>query len=377
MQTQNGTQQVQRRRDALTAELRALVPDMQRRAVALDATAGFPVTDIEALRRLGALAAPVPADFGGLGMGTDPEGAPDLLRALRLIGRGSLAVGRIFEGHLNAIRLVVRHGSDAQARRVAEAALAGHLFGLWVTDAPGTVLQLTPQCVLRGAKSPCSGAGHATRALVTALDVAGEARMLVIDLVPGERVDRTGWDPHGMRATGSHRMALDGIAVAADAVIGAPGDYLRQPDFSAGAWRTSAVTLGGLEALVAAAARALVERGRQDDPHQRARFGEALIAQQTAQLWLGSAAKLAEANAGEADDVANYVNLARLAVEAACLDAVRLVQRALGLAAFRRGTLTELLFRDLAMYLRQPAPDITLTEAAGHFLRRDLPTPAA
>ena len=55
------------------------------------------------------------------------------------------------------------------------------------------------------------------------------------------------------------------------------------------------------------------------------------------------------------------------------LDVVQLVQRGLGLAAFRQGSLAELLFRDLAMYLRQPAPDETLTAAAAHFMQRDLP----
>lgn len=47
-------------------------------------------------------------------------------------------------------------------------------------------------------------------------------------------------------------------------------------------------------------------------------------------------------------------------MEFAGLDIIRLVQRSLGLTAFRAGTLTELLLRDLATYLRQPAPDIAL-----------------
>ena len=84
------------------------------------------------------------------------------------------------------------------------------------------------------------------------------------------------------------------------------------------------------------------------------------------------AALLGEAD-GHADDIANTINLARLAVEEAALDTLRIVQRALGMGAFRRGTTVELLFRDLAMYLRQPAPDETLTEAAAHFMARDLP----
>ena len=49
------------------------------------------------------------------------------------------------------------------------------------------------------------------------------------------------------------------------------------------------------------------------------------------------AALLGEAD-GHAEDIANTINFARLAVEAAALDTLRIVQRALGMGAFRRGT---------------------------------------
>lgn len=375
MLERNGTRlagERQRLLDGLAAEL----PDMQRRALVLDRAAALPERDLALLRTLGALAAPLPAALGGLGMGTEPEGAAALLGALRLIGRGNLSLGRIYEGHVNALRLVVRYGAGATVRAAAEDALAGHLFGLWVTDAPEAPLRLGHDLVLRGAKGPCSGAGAAARALVTATTEDGASRMLVVAAPPPGSIDLADWDPHGMRATGSGRVRFDGMRVATAALVGGDGDYLRQPDFSGGAWRASAVALGGLEALVAEARRLLRVRGRQDDPHQRARIGEMLIAEETARLWLGRAAAIAEANAGDADDAANYVNLARLAVEAACLDAIRLAQRALGLASFRRGTQAELLFRDLGIYLRQPAPDLALTEAAAHFMRRPLPAPA-
>ena len=157
------------------------------------------------------------------------------------------------------------------------------------------------------------------------------------------------------------------------AKIGAAGDYLCQPDFSAGAWRTSAVTLGGMEALVAEMRGQLVKRERHGDPYQRERVGKALIAQETARFWVGRAAIFGEAHDGDANDIASTVNLARIAVETACLDVLRIAQRALGLAAFRQGELAELLLRDLATYLRQPAPDETLAEAAAHFMQRAVP----
>jgi alkylation response protein AidB-like acyl-CoA dehydrogenase len=359
------------RRRALVAAIGALVPHMRRGACELDRDGTFPAVEIEQLRAVGALGAPVPSMLGGLGMGTEFAGALALSETLRLIGRGNLSVGRLFEAHVNALRLVVRYGTQAQARRASDDAISGHLFGLWVTDAHDDRVRIEDG-VLVGAKAPCSGAGHLTRAVVTA-EFAGDGICLAfVRTDPGVGSDLSAWDLHGMRASASGRQELGGSR--AD-VVGSPGDYFREPDFSAGAWRTSAVTLGGLEALVAEMREALVARGRAGDPHQLTRVGEALIAQETARLWVRRAALVAEGGEADAEDVTGTVNLARIAVETCCLDVIRIAQRALGLSAFRRGTFIELLLRDLAVYLRQPAPDEALTEAAGHFMRHDPPDP--
>lgn len=348
-----------------------LVPEMQRRAPSLDAAAAYPTEEMNRLRDLGAFAAPVPRRLGGFGWGSEPDGAASLMRMLQTLGRGNLSVGRLYEAHVNALRLAFCYGSPQQAARAAHDAVSGHLFALWVTDPPDAPLHLLPDGVLAGAKAPCSGAGLATRALVTAQTPSQGTHMLIVSAPGPDRVDRSGWDTQGMRAACNGRVLLDGIR--ASRPIGEAGDYLRQPDFSAGAWRTSAVTLGGLEALVAEMRRQLIARERDTDPSQRTRVGKALIAQETVRCWVMRAATIGEAPDGDAPDIANTVNLARIAVESACLEVLQLVQRALGLAAFRRGTLVELLLRDLATYLRQPAPDETLTEAAAHFMQRELP----
>lgn len=62
-------QTVRVRRHQLCASLAALLPEIQARALALDAEPSFPAADVEILRDLGALAAPVPVDLGGLGLG--------------------------------------------------------------------------------------------------------------------------------------------------------------------------------------------------------------------------------------------------------------------------------------------------------------------
>ena len=75
------------------------------------------------------------------------------------------------------------------------------------------------------------------------------------------------------------------------------------------------------------------------------------------------------------EEAVAYVNLARTAIEAACLDAMRDIQRSLGLSAFMQGSQAERIARDLSTYLRQPAPDEVLVEAAGYFISQGMVMP--
>ena len=85
-------------------------------------------------------------------------------------------------------------------------------------------------------------------------------------------------------------------------------------------------------------------------------------------MWGRRAALVAEDSEGISGAKTAYVNLARNAIEAATMDAIKLVQRSLGLAAFLESHPAERLMRDLGTYLRQPAPDEALTEGAAWFI---------
>jgi alkylation response protein AidB-like acyl-CoA dehydrogenase len=343
---------------------------MQARAAGLDAQAAFPAEDFAALRALGALRATLPEARGGFGFGTGEAGAQALLALLALLGEGSLAVARLMEAHINALQLIRRYGSDRLVDWAETAACAGELFGLWVTDPPqGGVREADG--ALAGAKQFCSGAGHCARALITAETQQG-IRMLVL-ATPPEHASRSDIALAGMRAAVTGSYDFSGVAVADWQVLGAPGDYLREPVFSAGAWRASAAAFGGLTALVKLHRDTLRRRGRDGDAHQRARFGEVLIAHETARLWLEKAARIACLEVATEEEVVAYVNLARIAVEAACLEALRLFQRGLGLQAFLAGSTAERILRDLAVFLRQPAPDETLDRAAAYYFAGELP----
>ncbi len=355
--------------DQLVARLAALVPTMQANAQRLDPDCGFPHEDIAALREEGVLAAVLRRRSGGLGIGTEPDQAPATAEILRLIGAGSIALGRIIEAHLNAIRLVVRYATPAQIRIAAADARAGHLHALWVTDGarPLRYKQISDQIELDGEKCPCSAAGHVTRAVITATDPHGETRLLLVPLGRGERVSALAGATQGVRGAVTGRVDFSGLLHPLDTIFGAAGDYLRQPDFSAGAWRASAVTVGALGALVDAVQAELVARGRLGHPQQRERLGRMLIHAKSARLWLRDVAPAAEGAEEDADCTVAVVNLARIAIEAACLDTIQLVQRSLGLSAFMQSNKVERMCRDLATYLRQPAPDEALDEAAGYF----------
>ena len=178
----------------------------------------------------------------------------------------------------------------------------------------------------------CSGAGFATRALVTARDQAGHSLMLVVPLNAGERVRPLEAPLQGMRAAVTGAVDFSGCSTDRTRAWEHPATICGS--------RTSRPAPGGVRlsrradcaAWSTLRPRQLRTAGRLDNPHQKARLGSAMIACETSRLWVRQAARLAEdRNADPARAVA-YTGLARIAVESACLDAMRLVQRSLGLA---------------------------------------------
>ncbi|MDP4021744.1 acyl-CoA dehydrogenase family protein [Methylobacterium sp. NEAU 140] len=335
------------------------------RAPRHDRHGAFPREDIDGLREAGLLAAPLPVALGGAGL-CEAGSADALAAVLAAVGRGSLALGRLYEGHVNALALVLRYGSDDARDALARDARDGHLFGVWNTEPdPGGLTLDGPE--LAGAKSLASGAGHVTRPLVTARLPDGRRQMLVVPLERGTRADLADWRAHGMRASATGTVDFSGLRAADAHAVGEPDAYFRQPFFSAGAWRFLAVQLGGIEAVVEAHRAHLRATGRGGDPHQRARLGQAAQAAETARLFVRGAARIAAAEADEDPErVVAYVNLARGAVERAGLDAIALAQRSVGLQGFLETHPLERLIRDLATYLRQPGPDYALDRAAAY-----------
>jgi hypothetical protein len=357
------------RRAEFLRDIEACLPHLIANAPELDRTASFPATDIADLAARGALLAPFPRAHGGLGLGTEPEAAAETARFLHLLGYAHVAVGRLLEAHINAVRLLHEYANPALLRRAARDAADGRLIALWVTDAPGQTLLADAQGVLQGGKAFCSGAGAISRAIVTCQGPEGAPRLAYLH-VGAARATPLPAALQGVRAATTGQVDLDAHAAPPESWLGAPGDYLREPLFSAGAWRTSAVTAGCLARLVDVMMDGLHRRGRAEAPAQQARIGLAWIARETALHWVTHVAPIAEApHASPPAGIVAQVNFARIAVEACCVEALALAERSLGLQAFLSGSEIERLRRDLGTYLRQPALDDILTQAASHVVQ--------
>jgi alkylation response protein AidB-like acyl-CoA dehydrogenase len=359
------------RRRALQRSARELAEQAFARAEDYDEDGAYPAADVAALHESGLLTAVLPTKCGGAGLT-----GVSLSELLRTIGAGSLPLGRLFEGHVNALELVLRYGKHQRIDLVAAEARAGKLFGVWNTDdANGLrLMHRHGRSWLEGRKILASGAGHIERPLVTATDENGR-RLMVLPKVKGsDRADLAGWRAQGMRASATGAVDFTGVEIEPVEIVGREGDYERQPWFSAGAWRFAAVHLGGMERLFDLLRRHLRVTNRGQDPHQAARLGGAAMALETARLWVTQAASISDDPLGSRapEQLVAYVNLARLAVEAAALDLMQLVQRSVGLQAFLRPNPIERISRDLATYLRQPGPDRARTDAAGWILAQSV-----
>ena len=124
----------------MVAAARAVSLSAGQRAQAEDRDDGFPAADVADLVRLGLLAAPIPRPTWAGAVSARSRGPEKLARRPAALGYGSLALGRLYEGHVNALQLIAQYGDLGQRARLFADAGAGHLFGVWNTEPPGAAL---------------------------------------------------------------------------------------------------------------------------------------------------------------------------------------------------------------------------------------------
>lgn len=334
-----------------------------------DAAPVYPADSIELIVRAGLHRTFAPVVCSGQPFDSEVQRHLAMLDVLRIIGRADLSVGRLYEGHVNAMLLFGWFASPAQQRKLGQSLAAGGLYGVWATELPPgvVIVETATGHALEGSKSFATGAGGNRHALVTARRPGGDTQLVIVRADIPERTDLSNWRVRGMRATGSGIYSLDGIEVSRDDCLGDPGDYQRDPRFTTGAWRFAAVQLGGIEGLLTEIRSAMRPAAR-EDPVQRARFADAVAATRTAYLWVRECAVRA---ASQDEDGPAFAQMTRGIVERAGLDVMEAAARIMGTHSAMDGTRIDKIIRDLSLYLRQAGPDYARDQAALAWLDRD------
>lgn len=180
------------------------------------------------------------------------------------------AVGRLVEGHLDAIAILREAGRDPRRER----------YGVWASRAMGRRVLAEREhggWRLSGSLPFSSGAGTVDRALIVAdTDAAGgtdaEGRLLV-ELATAQEGVRTvagSWPSLAMSASDSLTVELDGVRVEACDAVGPPGYYTQRDGFWYGSVGVAACWAG---AAAAVAARAIEHAGPVREPHASAHVG--------------------------------------------------------------------------------------------------------
>jgi alkylation response protein AidB-like acyl-CoA dehydrogenase len=353
-------------------------------ASAIDYNGAFPVKEFELMAEAGLLAAPLKPELGGLGLGIDAAVTYELLMLLKQVGRGNLAVGRVYEGHINALQLIQTFGTPEQVDAYAGDVRDRHkIFGVWNAEAEDGV-RVYPlengRYRLEGSKTFCSGSGFVDRPFVNGPLGDSPWQMCIVPMEEVATVsDPAWWQPAGMRATASFKVNFSGVELDASSLIGKPGDYFRQPWLTAGVIRFAAVQLGGAEALFDATRHYLRDLNRTADPYQQERLGRMAIAVESGNLWLRNAAEFVKDYApifggcpdqsnNQADKLVAYANMMRTAIEQICMDVMQLCERSVGTRGLLPPHPMERIIRDLTLYLRQPVFDAALANVGQYAL---------
>ncbi len=351
--------------DATTAPSPSLEAALQRisataRERDAELSPAFPETAFVELERVGA------TTFNAT-RGPRRPPAADELALVRDVARADGSVGRIFDGHLNAVERLVVQGPGALAERELAAVVAAELrTGVWGGDPvrgegpPATVVSRGGEEVLRGVKTFCSGAGGIHRALILGRTEHGGPPISVwVDVSDSSRVkvDPTWYRSYGLRASVSHRVVFEDAPVLAR--LGPPGSISAQPWFGRDALRTAASWAGMADASVEAAIDELAARPAHG-PLEDLAAGRMLTAQRTISAWLDVAARAMD-EAGP--DLAAVAVHARAAVADACRVLLDEAARACGSRPFARGGQLDRARRDLEVFLLQHRLDPLLARA--------------
>jgi alkylation response protein AidB-like acyl-CoA dehydrogenase len=273
------------REDAADVLRETALAQLYARAAELDANPRFPRANFESLKR-----AAVPQLAGERAWLTF-SGEVELIRA---VASADASTARILDGHFNgAERLALLAPSELRERELDGVRRGELLLGVWGADpGPGEGVPAAiaspggaGELVLDGVKTFCSGAGGVQRALVVARDEDGARRLVYADVTETLSIDRGWYRASGLRASESHRVEFHETPVLA--VLGEPGETVREPWFARDAVRTAATWAGIADRILVASIEALGQRPT-DDLRLHA-LGRMRVAQGSIDRWLDHA----------------------------------------------------------------------------------------
>jgi alkylation response protein AidB-like acyl-CoA dehydrogenase len=382
----------------LQQELTGQVRDLARlkfgpRAAEYDREAGFPKEDFADLLQAGLLSAVLPAEFGGLGLGPYHRNVLTLWLVTKEIAKADLSLARCWEGHVNSLVLLDGIANEEQKKRwftgvtqkgeiwvawsgepQVRAASDTRSFGTTTTKADGGY-------IVDGRKAFATSAGGADWALLLVSTAGpGGARhgsgslesqlLLACDLSdPSISIDRSWWDPLGMRGSASHVVEFHRTFIPESSLIGRPGQYLLD------GWQTcfiphyAATFLGAAEAAYDFALNEVTSQGKVQDPYVQHHIGQSAINVETAYLWLQHVARMWDTGRHSEAQLAG--SRARHIIEHLAEDTVKRCIRACGARSLNRPSPLERIYRDLSFYVRHDNDDHILATVGKSLLGQE------
>ena len=284
-----------------THDLEALLASISAGAAERDSHPSFPEDPFQRLASTGVLAIPVPDPIGEHGRRAS---FAEEWRLLRAVARADGSVGRILDGHFNGVERISLLAEEPLRSAELEAIAAGELLlGVWGADPipgegePARLVHDEGGARLSGVKTFCSGSTGLDRALVLVRGPAtGLPLLAYVNLSEGVRVDTAWFRGAGMRASESHRVVFEGTPVLA--VLGEPGELVREPYFSRDAIRTAVTWAGISDTAVDAALDVLAAKAAGGEPDDVVSLaaGKMLTTRNTIDSWLEYAAGRADAD---------------------------------------------------------------------------------
>jgi alkylation response protein AidB-like acyl-CoA dehydrogenase len=349
------------------------------RADACDRETAFPVEDFADLYHEGLLAAVIPSEHGGLGLGPYQRDVLTLWLMTKEVAKADLSLARCWEGHSNALVLIDGMGTGEQKQRWFRGVVeGGEIWVAWsgepqargsseTTTFGTTTVKVNGGYVVNGTKAFATSAGNAHWAILLVSTAGpGGARhsagtvesqlLLACDLSdPSISVDRSWWDPIGMRGTCSHVVRFNQTFIHDCNLIGRPGQYLID------GWQTcfiphyAATFLGAAEAAYEFAVEYITSQSKGGDPFVQQHIAQSAINVETGSLWLCHVARMWER--GRHDEARLAGSRARHTMEHLAEETVNRCIRACGARSLNRPSPLGRIFRDLSFYIRHDNDD--------------------